>query len=194
VIDEALIYELDLLADSLSAVDRLDTDAGTMVELTRAYYADQDPEIRDVLEAADELPEADAADVPTDLEAVLERIDIGYYRGDAAEVGSLELSKVVGVEAAFDVLGIEDPFAMVMGDSKSDLRVMRWVRERDWGLTAAPEHASKRVLEYAESTDGLVFEEGRAGDVLRTVYALNRFAEDDAGSDPGSGSGADAAD
>jgi hydroxymethylpyrimidine pyrophosphatase-like HAD family hydrolase len=115
--------------------------------------------------------------VPPDLAGVIERIDIGYYEGDAAEVGSLELTKVDGVEAAFDVLDIDDPFAVVMGDSKSDLRVMRWVQEHDAGVGAAPEHASQAVLDHVRSTDDLVFDEGRAGDVLRTVYALNRFAE-----------------
>jgi len=106
-------------------------------------------------------------------------MDIGYYEADAAEIGSLELSKVVGVEAAFDVLGVEDPFAVVMGDSKSDLRVMRWVEENDAGIAAAPEHASENVLDHVEDRDGLVFEEGHASDIFRTVYAMNRFADRD---------------
>ncbi|MBX0322023.1 HAD family hydrolase [Halomicroarcula sp. F13] len=179
VIDEALVYELDLLGDALAALDEASgVDPQTVGDWARAYYADQDPEIRSVLERAGELPDADAADVSAEVAAVLDRIDVGYYEGDAAEIGSLELSKVVGVEAAFDVLGIEDPFAIVMGDSKSDLRVMRWVQEQDAGLAAAPEHASQSVLDHVEATDGLVFDEGHAGDILRTVYALNRFAAD----------------
>jgi hydroxymethylpyrimidine pyrophosphatase-like HAD family hydrolase len=117
-----------------------------------------------------------AADVPADARDVLGRIDVGYYEADAAEIGSLELSKVVGVEAAFDVLGIEDPFAIVLGDSKSDLRVMRWIAENDAGLAAAPEHASRNVLDHVMGGDDLVFDQGRASDVLRTVYALNRLA------------------
>ena len=176
IIDEALVYELDLLGDAVSALDRVDADADTVADWTRAYYADRDPEIRGVLDATDALPDATVADVPDAVIDVLDRIDVGYYEGDAAEVGSLELSKVVGVEAAFDVLGIDDPFAVVMGDSKSDLRVMRWVAEHDAGIAAAPEHASQVVLDHVESTDHLVFDEGKAGDVLRTVYALNRFA------------------
>lgn len=179
VIDEALIYEIDLLADAVASLDGVDApDERTVTEWTRAYYADQDPEIHTVLEQAGELPSVAAAEVPASVEQVLERVDVGYYEGDAAEVGSLELTKVVGVEAAFDVLGIEDPFAMVMGDSKSDLRVMQWVQEHDSGLAAAPEHASQSVLDHVEATDELVFEEGRAGDILRTVYALNRFADE----------------
>jgi len=178
VIDEALVYEIDLLADAVSSLDRFETTDGESVTAwTRAYYAEQDPEIHSVLEGEEALPAVSAAEVPAELEDVLERIDVGYYEGDAAEIGSLELSKVVGVEAAFEVLGIDDPFAIVMGDSKSDLRVMRWVQENDAGIAAAPEHASQVVVEHAESTDGLVFEQGRAGNVLRTVYALNRFAE-----------------
>jgi hydroxymethylpyrimidine pyrophosphatase-like HAD family hydrolase len=180
VIDEALVYEIDLLADAVADLDRVDGadgDGDAVSAWTRAYYADQDPEIRDVLDGEGALPDVDVAEVPAGLADVLERIDVGYYEGDAAEIGSLELSKVVGVEAAFDVLDIDDPFAVVMGDSKSDLRVMRWVQEHDAGIAAAPEHASQAVLDHVASTDDLVFDEGRAGDVLRTVYALNRFAE-----------------
>jgi hydroxymethylpyrimidine pyrophosphatase-like HAD family hydrolase len=178
IIDEALIYELDLVSDALSALDRVDGDVQRVSGWVRAYYADQDSEIHSVLEEADALPDTSPADVPADTRGILDRIDIGYYEGDAAEIGSLELSKVVGVEKAFEVLGIDDPFAVVMGDSKSDLRVMRWVHENQSGIAAAPEHASQSVLDFVESTDELVFEEGRAGGILRTVYALNRFANE----------------
>lgn len=177
IIDEALVYELDLLGDAISEL-RVDLESETVSEWTRAYYAEQDPEIRSVLESEGALPDRDAADVPPDPEDILERLDIGYYEGDAAEIGSLELSKVVGVEAALDVLDIEDPFSIVMGDSKSDLRVMRWAGENDAGIAAAPEHASQSVVEYVEETDELVFDQGRAGEILRTVYALNRFADE----------------
>ncbi len=179
IIDEALVYELDLLGDAISALEEVDHAGGhSSAEWTRAYYADQDPEIRAVLDRERALPNISASDVPEDLESILERIDIGYYEGDAAEIGSLELSKVVGVEAAFDVLGIEDPFTVVMGDSKSDLRVMRWAQANDFGLAAAPEHASESVVDHVESTDELIFEPGRAGDILRTIHALNQFASD----------------
>ena len=122
------------------------------------------------------MPDAGSVDVPTDVQGLFDRIDIGYYEADAAEIGSLELSKVVGVEAAFDVLDIDDPFAIVMGDSKSDLRVMRWVGENDAGLAAAPDHASQNVLDHVLATDELVFDQGRASEILRTVWALNRLA------------------
>jgi len=179
VIDEALVYELDLLGDAVARLDGIDdADGPSVAAWTRAYYADQDPEIRTVLEQEGALPDVSASEVPTDLEQILERVDIGYYEGDAAEIGSLELSKVVGVEAALDVLGIDDPFAVVMGDSKSDLRVMRWAEEHEAGIGAAPEHASQSVVDHVEATDELVFDEGRAGDILRTVFALNRFATD----------------
>lgn len=177
VIDRALVYELDLLGEAIADLGReSDTDEPSVSEWTRAYYADQDPEIRSVLEQEDALPTLDPAAVPASIESILEQIDIGYYRGDAAEIGSLELTKVVGVEAALDVLGIDDPFAMVMGDSKSDRRVMRWAHDNGAGLAAAPEHASQSVLEHVADTDKLVFAEGRADTILRTVYALNRFA------------------
>ncbi|SEV84553.1 HAD family hydrolase [Natrinema salifodinae] len=202
VIDEALIYLIDLLADAVGTaseraggetgaesdgIDASDDDADdgnggtslageTVADWTRAFYADQDPEIRAVLEGEGAYPDLDADAVPDRLAAVLDRIDVAYYEADAAEIGSLELNKVAGVERALDVLGIDDPFALVMGDSKSDLRVMEWVAENDAGIAAAPEHASQDTLEHVLETDELVFDRGKSVDVLRTVYALNRFA------------------
>ena len=182
VVDRALIYELDLLGDAVAArTDEAGPDPETdetsrAGEWARAYYAAQDPEIRAVLEQAGVSPACSPEDVPEAVAALFERIDVAYYEADAAEIGSLELNKVVGVEAAFDVLGVDDPFSVVMGDSKSDLRVMEWVAEHDRGLAAAPEHASRDVLDHVVRTDELVFDRGKAGDVLRTVYALNRLA------------------
>jgi len=200
VIDRALVYELDLLGEAVArrvgageggradvdAGDERDAEAGDESadggdadpagEWARAYYADQDPEIRGVLESEGGTPDCAPADVPGPVREVFERIDVAYYEADAAEIGSLELNKVVGVQAAFEVLGIDDPFTVVMGDSKSDLRVMEWVAENDCGVAAAPEHASRDVLDHVIRTDGLVFDRGKAGEVLRTVYALNRLA------------------
>ncbi|MFC3958471.1 HAD family hydrolase [Halovivax cerinus] len=183
LIDDALVYLLDLLAD---AVDEHLSAAGSDASiepgrvdhrsLTRAFYADADPEIRRVLERDGVYPGTDAngrSDAYTD---VLERIDVAYYEADAAEIGSRELTKVAGVERAFDVLDVADPFALVMGDSKSDLRVMEWVAETDAGIAAAPEHASQAVLEHALATDELVFDRGKSVDVLRTIAAMNEFA------------------
>jgi len=166
LIDDALRYELELLADCV---------ADATADHVRAFYAEQDPEIADVLADAGQRP--DDVTVPEDVRAVLERIDVAYYEADAAEIASRELNKVVGVQGAFDVLDVDDPFALVMGDSKSDLRVMEWVAEEDAGIAAAPDHASKRVLEHVWETDDLVFDEGAADEVLRTAWALNRLAE-----------------
>lgn len=177
VIDKALVYELNLLGDALSKLKGVSGSSELLSALTRAYYADKDPEIRSVLESEDALSNRTPSDLTETAKAILDRIDIGYYEGDAAEIGSLELSKVVGVEAAFEVLNIEDPFAVAMGDSKSDLRVMRWLEQNGTGIGAAPEHASQTVLDHVRSTDELVFEEGEADNILRTLYALNLFAE-----------------
>ncbi len=166
LIDDALRYELELLADCVE---------GATADHVRAFYADQDPEIAGLLADADQRPEE--VTVPEDVLAVLERVDVAYSEADAAEIASRELNKVVGVQAAFDVLDVDDPFALVMGDSKSDLRVMEWVAEEDAGIAAAPDHASKRVLEHVWETDDLVFDEGAADEVLRTAWALNRLAE-----------------
>jgi hydroxymethylpyrimidine pyrophosphatase-like HAD family hydrolase len=174
VIDRAMVYQLGLLGEAVATV--LDVD-GDSTGWARAYYAAQDPELRAVLESERETVDVELADVPEAVRDVFERIDAAYYEADAAEVGSLELNKVVGVQGAFDVLGIDDPFALVMGDSKSDLRVMRWVAETNAGLAAAPEHASRDVLDHVLDTDELVFDRGDAGDPLRMVYALNRLAK-----------------
>ncbi|SFS49310.1 HAD family hydrolase [Halostagnicola kamekurae] len=185
VIDEALVYLIDLLADAVgSALEVGDGDGrgtrtiegNTVNEWTRAFYADQDPEIRAVLESEQAYPDLDAGSIPSVLAETLERIDVAYYEADAAEIGSLELNKVVGVERALEVLGVDDPFALVMGDSKSDLRVMKWVDDNDAGIAAAPEHASQDTLDHVLRTDDLVFDQGKSVDVLRTVYALNLLA------------------
>jgi hydroxymethylpyrimidine pyrophosphatase-like HAD family hydrolase len=174
VIDRALRYELDLLGEAVAAeLDRETTDAGVWA---RAYYADADPEIRGVLERHGEMPEVAVPDIPDPVAALYDRIDVAYYEADAAEIGSLELNKVVGVESALEVLGVADPFALVMGDSKSDLRVMRWAEETETGIAAAPEHASRDVLDHVMRTDELVFDRGQATDPLWTTYALNKLA------------------
>ncbi|WP_254530720.1 HAD family hydrolase [Natrinema gelatinilyticum] len=185
IIDEALVYLIDLLANAVVTAlegdenddaDELMLAGETVVDWTRAFYAIQDLEVRAVLEGEGAYPDLDAEAVPDRLASVLERIDVAYYEADAAEIGSLELNKVVGVERALDVLGVGDPFALVMGDSKSDLRVMKWVADTDAGISAAPEHASQDTLQHVLETDELVFDRGKSVDVLRTVYALNRFA------------------
>ncbi len=74
------------------------------------------------------------------------------------------------------MLGIEDPFAVVMGDSKSDLRVMEWVAERDAGIAAAPERSLDVVLDHVRERDGPVSDRGDAATPLPLVYALDRLA------------------
>jgi hydroxymethylpyrimidine pyrophosphatase-like HAD family hydrolase len=179
VIDRGLVYLLDLLGEAVGDADGTGNGGGPDAGATdwaRAYYADADPEIRTVLEREGEYPDVAAADVPDDLADVFERIDVAYYHADAAEIGSLELNKVVGVEAALDVLEIEDPFVAVMGDSKSDLRVMEWAEANGTGIAAAPDHASEDVLEHVMATDELVFDRGGSAEMLRTVYVLNLLA------------------
>ncbi len=183
VIDRALVHQLDLLEAAVCEEVELEDgsadgagDAGADGDWARAYYAAQDPEIDAVLRDVDARPTVASDDVPGAVRAIFERIDVAYYEADAAEIGSLELNKVVGVEAAFDALGIDDPFALVMGDSKSDLRVMRWVADRDAGIAAAPGHASADVLDHVTATDDLVFEQGDAGAPLRVAYAMDRLS------------------
>jgi hydroxymethylpyrimidine pyrophosphatase-like HAD family hydrolase len=177
LIDWALCHQLELLGQAVCARADCTPAEGQPAQWARAFYADVDPEIHAVLDERDRLPTADRAVVPTAVEELFERIDVAYYEADAAEIGSRELNKVVGVEAALDVLGIEEPFAIAMGDSKSDLRVMRWLDERNAGLAAAPAHASGDVLDHVRATDELVFDRGESASVLRTIYALDRLAE-----------------
>lgn len=53
------------------------------------------------------------------VRTLFERIDVGYYAGNAAEITSLELNRAVGVRAAFEVPGIADPFAVVWATAKA---------------------------------------------------------------------------
>lgn len=192
VIDAGLVYLIDLLGAVV--VDHVDHDEGENPdpELTdddsdidagpawaRAFYATADPEIRAVLETSGTISPVDRSTIPAPVRGMFERIDVAYYHADAAEIGSLELNKVVGVEAALDVMEIEDPFVLVMGDSKSDLRVMRWAEENDAGLAAAPAHASVDVLDHVMDTDDLVFKQGQSATLLRTIYVMNMLARID---------------
>ncbi|ELZ60882.1 MULTISPECIES: HAD family hydrolase [unclassified Haloferax] len=171
VIDGALVYLLDLLGEALT-----DDPAGP--DWARAYFAARDPEIRDVLDARDALPDSDAeSEIPDPVAQTLERVTVAYYHADAAELSAVDLNKAAGVRAALDVLGVDDPFVLVMGDSKSDLDVMRWAAENDCGLAAAPEHSSPGVLDHVRETDELVFPRGDAASVLRTAYALNLLVD-----------------
>ncbi|MFP9193388.1 HAD family hydrolase [Natrialbaceae archaeon A-CW1-1] len=188
IIDEALVHMIDQLGravsgalegeEAISLDDETAADLGVdpTIAATRAFYADADPEIRAVLEQQGAYPDIGVAAVPDAIASLFERIDVAYYEADAAEIGSLELNKVAGVEHALSVLDVAEPFALVMGDSKSDLRVMEWVAENDAGIAAAPEHASRDTLDHVLTSDELVFDRGKSVDVLRTVYALNHLA------------------
>ena len=183
VIDRGLVHLVDLLGRAVaeSAADGAgagtDDDADRAAAWARAYYADADPEIAGVLDAEGATPDREVGDVPEPIRERFDRIDVAYYRADAAEIGSLDLDKPTGVRAALDVLEVEDPFVLVMGDSKSDLRVMEWADRTDAGIAAAPSHASESVLAHVRATDDLVYEPGDAGSVLRIVAVLNRLHE-----------------
>ncbi|ELZ86122.1 hypothetical protein C453_09903 [Haloferax elongans ATCC BAA-1513] len=171
VIDGGLVYMLDLLGEAVT-----DDPAGPT--WARAFYAESDPEIESVLSDRDALPEAGVTDeIPDDVRATFDRVTIAYYHADAAELSAVDLNKAAGVEAALDVLGVDDPFVLVMGDSKSDLDVMEWVAANDCGISAAPDHSSPGVLDHVRDTDGLVFDRGDASSMLRTIYALNLLVD-----------------
>ena len=184
VIDRGLVHLVDLLGRAVAESvadggggDDTTTDDDRAAAWARAYYADADPEIAEVLDAEGATPGRGVGDVPEPVRERFDRIDVAYYRADAAEIGSLDLDKPTGVRAALDVLSVEDPFVLVMGDSKSDLRVMEWTDRTDAGIAAAPSHASESVLAHVRATDDLVYDPGDAGSVLRIVSVLNRLHE-----------------
>ena len=183
VIDRGLVHLVDLLGRAVAestadgAGAGTDDDADRAAAWARAYYADADPEIAGVLDAEGATPDREVGAVPEPVRERFDRIDVAYYRADAAEIGSLDLDKPTGVRAALDVLEVEDPFVLVMGDSKSDLRVMEWADRTDAGIAAAPSHASESVLAHVRATDDLVYDPGDAGSVLRIVAVLNRLHE-----------------
>jgi HAD superfamily hydrolase (TIGR01484 family) len=172
VIDEALRHQIDSLGRAVAEETGIEGDA---TGWARSFYASADDEIAAVLDGVD-APVPRRVAIPEPAQELFERVDVGYYEADAAEITSLELDKVAGVEAAFDVLGIDDPFALVLGDSKSDLRVMEWVDRTDAGISGAPEHSSDVVLDHVRESDGLLFDRGDAGTPLRTTLALNELA------------------
>lgn len=118
---------------------------------------------------------ADTAD--RDLDPLLQSIEIGYYRGDAVELTAGALGKASGVRVAADTLSLEEPFMLVMGDSKTDLEVMTAVTEANRGICAAPAHASDGVLEHCRDANGIVFDQGHATDALRIAFAYNILDE-----------------
>ncbi|MEZ3144276.1 HAD family hydrolase [Halobaculum sp. MBLA0143] len=189
-IDEALVHLLDLVGESVA--DRVDlpddTTAGDDTAgvaagpaTARAFFADADPEIADAL---DRESAARAETVPPAAADLLAELEVALYHADAAELAVSDLDKAAGVEAALSVLGVSDPFVVVMGDSKSDRRAMEWATDNDAGLAAAPTHASSGVLDHVRETDELLFPPGEAAELLGTVWALNclvdeSFAVDD---------------
>ena len=174
VIDEALRYFCGLIGNALATAVGVDADDPEL--LARTYFAN-DPEIAAVFDADGVAHDADMDEAPTAFVETLRRIDVGYYEGDAVELVSLELDKPTGVREALDVLGIDDPFALAMGDSKSDLRVMEWLAENDCGIAAAPDHASEAVLDHVMNRDELVYEAGEASTILNIVYGMELLAQ-----------------
>ncbi|MFC7019798.1 MULTISPECIES: HAD family hydrolase [Haloarcula] len=174
VIDAAVCHLCALVGEAV--VEAVDEPVDDPAALARTYFA-SDPELARVFADAGASTDAELGGAPESVLAVFERIDLGYYEADAVELVSLELDKATGVQEAFDVLGIEDPFGIVMGDSKSDLRVMEWVAGADAGIAAAPEHASQAVLDHVRAHDDLVYEPGEASSILHVVYGLNLLAD-----------------
>jgi hypothetical protein len=184
-IDEALVHLLDLVgaavADRVTLPEELPPSDGPNgagaagPAVTRAFFAESDPEIAAALDRED-APRAET--VPAAAADLLDAFDVALYHADAAELAVRALDKAAGVEAALSVLGVEDPFVVVMGDSKSDLRAMEWATDNDAGIAAAPTHASQGVLDHVRATDELLFPPGEAAAMLQTVWALDCLVDD----------------
>ena len=167
IVDDALVQLLWTMGEVVTR----DTEYSADVALR--FYGSRDPEIGTVLR--DRNIEVNTIEsVPAAL-SVLEELDVVYYEADAVEVLSSRITKRSGVETAFDTLSLTTPFALVMGDSKTDLAMMEYVAEMGSGIPAAPKHASDSVIEYVRSKDGFLFEPGNGGDPLRRMYAYNRM-------------------
>jgi hydroxymethylpyrimidine pyrophosphatase-like HAD family hydrolase len=179
VIDRSLIYLIDLLGTTVTEIVDIDgneINAELASKWARAYYSDADGEIATVLTNRDKNVDQTHKPIPPVIKNRFDQIDVAYYHADAAEIGSLDLDKPTGVQAALESLAIEDPFVLVMGDSKSDLRIMRWVERENAGIVAAPRHASTTVVNHVTQTDNLVYEPGDAASILRSIGVLNRLA------------------
>jgi hydroxymethylpyrimidine pyrophosphatase-like HAD family hydrolase len=160
-------------SDATSASDTTNASDATVAPgpaVARACFAESDPEIAAALER-ETAPRAES--VPPAAADLLGALDVALYHADAAELAVRALDKAAGVEAALSVLGIDDPFVIVMGDSKSDLRAMEWASDNDAGIAAAPTHASQGVLAHVRATDELLFPPGEAAEMLQTVWALD---------------------
>ncbi|MBB6647774.1 HAD hydrolase family protein [Halobellus ruber] len=168
-IEQALIY-------LLRGVGRAAWNSGSWKAIA-AYYADQSSEIASALASQEVAFDADLAELPTSIRSLLHSIDVNYYPGDAVELTSNRFDKATGVQTALSTVGIEHPFSLVMGDSRTDLRVMEAVAETQAGIPAAPAHANDAVLDHVKSCDGLVFDRGEAAFALRTAYAYHQFQQ-----------------
>ena len=173
VIDKAVRYFCGLVGDCLDRA--VDAEVAHPGLLARTHFA-TDPEIARVFDEGGVAHDGDLEAAPEAFIDTLERLDVGYYEGDAAELVSLELDKPTGVREALDVLDIDRPFALAMGDSKSDLRVMEWLAETDCGIAAAPDHASEAVLDHVTDRNELVYEAGEASTILRIAYGMELLA------------------
>jgi len=173
VIDKAVRYFCGLVGDCLDRA--VDAEVAHPGLLARTHFA-TDPEIARVFDEDGVAHDGDLEAAPEAFIDTLERLDVGYYEGDAAELVSLELDKPTGVREALAVLDIDRPFALAMGDSKSDLRVMEWLAETDCGIAAAPDHASEAVLDHVTDRNELVYEAGEASTILRIAYGMELLA------------------
>lgn len=167
VVDEALVQLLRVVGEVVTD----DTEYTTDVAFD--FYGSRDPEVGAVLRDRG-VEIAPVESVPPAL-SVLEELDVVYYEADAVEVLSSRITKRSGVESAFETLSLASPFALVMGDSKTDQVMMEYAVETGSGIPAAPTHASDSIVEYVRSEDGFLFEPGHGGDPLRRMYAYNRL-------------------
>lgn len=173
-IDWALVYLLDLLEQSIRYVEY---DQAGQRGWARAYYANTDGRIRSVLKEQDQLSDSVGVEIPDSWTRLFDQITVDYYKGDAIEVRLSELNKAAGVKKALEVLEVSDPSIFMMGDSKTDLKVMEWVTANGIGIVAAPDHASSAVLDHVRASDGLVFDHTDGAHALRTVYGFNKITE-----------------
>lgn len=176
IVETALTFLVELVGEAAVSVTSVDAMPKAGRSWSRQYFTTTTPEVESVLGGDDGQPQPQT-EVPPEVRDLLAKVTVAHHVADSAEIAPRELDKARGVRAALDVLNVNDPFVLAMGDSTSDLAVMEWVTTNQSGVTAAPDHADSAVREHVRSHDGIQFDRGNAAHPLRVVYAMNRLAD-----------------
>lgn len=173
-IEIGLVYLLDLIEESISHVTGDSLGQNTAIY---THYGNANQHIRSVLQKQDKLQNIDTVQLSAPQRHLLNNITINYYKGDAVEARLTQLNKRSGVKTALNTLRVCNPSILLMGDSETDLKLMQWIVNNNYGVVATPDNASSSVIGYVQDADGVVYSPSDADDVLRAAYGLNKVIE-----------------